>query len=135
MGDTSYSFYNRVDWFTAPRIFYPLQQYANGRTSPVTRQIYGLLRGRQVTEGQVRDALKAIDSALRPGRVLPVRELISDAVRQPRLRTQMLALVSVISLLLAAIGIYAVMAQSVSGGNMRSAFAWRWARGMTTWFA
>jgi putative ABC transport system permease protein len=114
VGDTSYSFYNKVDWFTAPRIFYPLPQAANGRTSPVSRQIYALLRGRAVTQAQVRDALNAIDPALRPGRVLPVRELISDAVRQPRLRTRMLALGSAIALLLAAIGIYAVMAQSVS---------------------
>jgi hypothetical protein len=114
VGDTSYTFYNRVDWLTDPRIFYPLKQAANRNNSPVAHQIYGLLRGRPVVSGQVRDALKAIDPALRPGRVLPVQELISDAVRQPRLRTRMLALVSTISLLLAAIGIYGVMAQSVS---------------------
>jgi predicted permease len=114
VGDTSYSFYNRLDWFTAPRIFYPLQQAANRSTSPVARQIYGLLRGRPINEGQVRDALKAVDPALRPGRVLPVQELVTDAVRQPKLRTRLLAMVSAISLVLAAIGIYGVMAQSVS---------------------
>jgi ABC-type antimicrobial peptide transport system permease subunit len=114
VGDTSYTFYNTVDWLTAPRIFYPLKQVANGSTSPVARQIYGLLRGSHVRESQVRDTLKPIDPALRPGRVLPVTELISDTVRQPKLRTRLLELVSAMSLLLAAIGIYGVMAQSVS---------------------
>lgn len=113
VGDTSYNFYNRVDWFTAPRIFYPLKQHVPA-LQPVARPMYALVRGRSVGMNAARDILKSVDPSLRPGRVMPVSELISEALQQPRLRTNMLGIVSAVALLLAGIGIYSVMAQSVS---------------------
>jgi len=114
VGDTASTFYNRVDWLTEPAIYYPLKQVANTSTSPVGRGISALLRGGSPDERAVRVALAAIDPALRPGRVLPVAQLIADAIGQPRLRTRLLALGSTLSLVLASIGIYGVMALAVS---------------------
>ena len=113
VGDTSYNFYNRVDWLTAPRIFYPLKQHVPPPL-PVARQVYALVRGRAMTMEVARDLLKSIDPTLRPGRVVPVRDLIANALQQPRLRTRMLGLIAATALLLAAIGIYGVMAQVVN---------------------
>ena len=114
VGDTASTFYNRLDWLNEPAIYYPLKQVANTSTSPVARQIYALLRGGTPEERSIRTALAAIDPSLRPGRVLPVEQLVADALGQPRLRTRLLALGSALSLLLASVGIYGVMALAVS---------------------
>jgi putative ABC transport system permease protein len=47
------------------------------------------------------------------GQFRSLPELVSDAVQQPRIRSRLLAALAGLSLLLAAIGIYGVMAQSV----------------------
>ena len=112
-GDTSSVFYNTVDWLTEPRIILPMKQTRGDSASPVTRQVFALVRGRPITAETVRSLLKSIDPALRPGQVREMQQLIAEAVRQPALRTRLLGAFAAVSLFLAAIGIYGVMAQSV----------------------
>jgi ABC-type antimicrobial peptide transport system permease subunit len=54
-----------------------------------------------------------VDPGLRLGQFQSMPEMVAEAVKQPRLRTQVLAAIASLSLLLASIGIYGVMAQSV----------------------
>jgi len=112
VGDTAYTFYNTVEWLNGPRIFVPFQQ-SGGQPLPVASHVYLLIRGRAVTLETLRPLLKSLDPGLRLGSLNSAGELVREVVRQPRLRTQLLGGLAGMSLLLAAIGIYGVMAQSV----------------------
>jgi putative ABC transport system permease protein len=112
-GDTSYVFYNTVDWLTDPRIFLPMKLSGADSASPVARQVYALIRGQTIAAETVRSLLQSVDPALRPGRVRDMQHVVAEAVRQPALRTRLLGSFAALSLLLASIGIYGVMAQSV----------------------
>ncbi|HLK22754.1 MAG TPA: ABC transporter permease [Bryobacteraceae bacterium] len=113
-GDTLYTFYNTVDWLNGPRIFLPSRQLEDERLSPVAREIILIIRGRPMTADTARAILKSAGADLRLGQFRPLSDFVSDAVQQPRIRTRLLASLAVISLLLAAIGIYGVMSQSVT---------------------
>jgi putative ABC transport system permease protein len=113
VGDTSYTFYNTLEWLTGPRIFVPSRQAANENISPVAREVYAVIRGRALTAEATRSLLKSVDPVLRLGQLRSLPEMVAEVVRQPRLRTRLLGAFAAWSLLLASIGIYGVMAQSV----------------------
>ena len=100
-----------VDWLTDPRIFLPMKQAEGDSASPVARQVHPMVRGTPVTLEMMRDLVKGIDPALRPGRVRNMRQVVEEAVQQPVVRTRLLGAFAALSLFLAAIGI--VTAQSV----------------------
>jgi predicted permease len=112
VGDTSYTFYNTLEWLSGPRMFVPFTQ-AREDLSPVAREVYVIIRGRPMTAETARSLLKSINPDLRLGRLRSLSDLVDEVVEQPRLRTRLLGAVAALSLLLAAIGIYGVMAQSV----------------------
>jgi len=113
VGDTSYTFYNTLEWLTGPRIFVPSAQAADERLSPVAREVYLIVHGQPMTADTARALLKAVDPGLHLGRLRSLPDLVDEVVQQPRLRTWLLAALAAMSLLLAAIGIYGVMAQSM----------------------
>lgn len=113
VGDTSYTFYNTIEWLTGPRILVPSKQDADQGISPVAREVYAVIRGPVVTADQMRAVLRTTDVALHLDRVQTLQEAVDEAIRQPRLRTKALGAFAALSLLLAAIGIYGVVAQSV----------------------
>jgi putative ABC transport system permease protein len=112
-GDTLYTFYNTLEWLNGPRIFIPSRQSGDEHISPVAREVNVIIQGRPITAETARVVLKFVDPDLHLGQFRSLPELVSDAVQQPRLRTRLLAALAGLSLLLAAIGIYGVMAQSV----------------------
>jgi putative ABC transport system permease protein len=64
--------------------------------------------------GALREQIRAIDSALPVAEVRPMAEVIGSTIAQPRFRTALLSLFGVVALLLAAIGIYGVLAYTVA---------------------
>jgi putative ABC transport system permease protein len=113
VGDTSYTFYNTLEWLTGPRIYLPSAQVADESVAPVAREVYLIVHGQPMTADTTRALLKSVDPDLHLGRLRSLPDLVDEVVRQPRLRTRLLGAMAAMSLLLAAIGIYGVMAQSV----------------------
>ena len=64
--------------------------------------------------GTLREQIRAIDSALPVAEVRPMAEVIGSSIAQPRFRTTLLSLFGAAALLLAAIGIYCVLAYTVA---------------------
>jgi len=64
--------------------------------------------------GTLREQIRAIDSALPVAAVRPMAEVIGSSIAQPRFRTTLLSLFGAAALLLAAIGIYCVLAYTVA---------------------
>jgi putative ABC transport system permease protein len=114
VGDTSYTFYNTLEWLRGPKIFLPSTQAGADKVSPVARVFYTVIRGRGVNADGLRGTLKSTEPSLHLDTLQTLPEMIAEVVEQPRLRTKVLAAIAVFSLLLAAIGVYAVMAQSVA---------------------
>jgi putative ABC transport system permease protein len=63
---------------------------------------------------QMREAVRSYDPAINIGAVQPLTTWVSDSVAQPRFRTLLLSAIAAITLLLAMVGLYAVIAYSTS---------------------
>jgi predicted permease len=90
--------------------------YLSARQAPMTRT-FALLRtsaDQQATVRSIRAALGTVDRDLALGRVYRLDELMTMSVAAPRFRTTLVTAFAIVGLVLAAIGIYGVMAYTVS---------------------
>ena len=77
VGDTSYTFYNTLEWLTGPRVFIPSKQAGNEHISPVAREVYLLIYGRSMTADTARGLLKSVGSDLHLGRLQTYRKCLT----------------------------------------------------------
>lgn len=92
---------------TRPEMYVPFAQtpYAETRSTIVVRTAINVA---SVTPA-LRQAVSATDRALPVDRVATMDQLVSSSVAQPRFRTILLAVFSILALAMASIGIYGVM--------------------------
>ncbi len=91
-------------------MYYPYKQYGLG-TSYVALRLRGETAG---IEPLIRQAVAAIDPETAVDEIKPMKGIIADTLWQQRLWGWLVASFAVLSLLLAALGIYGVMSYSVS---------------------
>jgi putative ABC transport system permease protein len=115
VGDTRSTFYNTLGWQVNRRIFVPYRQDPRGGTSPVAHRHVFYARGPVALSGQAaRDLVWSVDRNLPVSTVQPLDARVAGALRQPRLRSALIGLFAIAALLLAVIGLYGIVSQSVS---------------------
>jgi putative ABC transport system permease protein len=102
--------YEGLDTTTAPAFYLPFQQV------PI-RQMYLLLNTSLPSSNaaaSIRDKVRTIDPEIPVAKISTIEQLVDESVAQPKFRTFLLLMFSMVALLLAAIGIYGVVSYSVS---------------------
>jgi predicted permease len=93
-----------------PQIYLPLLQRPEWTLSIVVRTT----GDPAMLAGAVRGAVKSIDSALPVAKLQPMRTVMNAVVARPRFNLLVLAIFAVVALVLAAVGLYGVMAYAVA---------------------
>jgi putative ABC transport system permease protein len=111
------SFFNTLEWRTDPIVYRPAAQaFATIDNPSATSFGFSLhIRSdRPLTLAEVRDAARSVSSRPAVTEIQRVSDLVGIATRQPAMRMRLLVSFSIVTLLLAAIGVYGVVSQSVA---------------------
>jgi predicted permease len=116
VGDTRSTFFNRMEWQSNPVVYRPSTQAFSTLNSPSATS-FGLhlhIRAdRPLTMAEVRKTVESVNSSAAVTEFRLVPDLVADATRQPAFRVMLLSWFAVTSLLLAAIGVYGLVAQAI----------------------
>jgi predicted permease len=96
-----------LDGETKPEMYVPVEQAPNTESSPTI--VIRTALDTAAAAAELRDAVAAIDQPMPVDQIQTMEQLVSGSVAQPRFRTVILAAFSMLALVMASIGIYAVM--------------------------
>ena len=96
-----------LDGATKAEMYLPVDQAMNIESEPTIVVRADVPAGAAAAE--LRAAVSAIDPAIAVDRIETMQQLVSGSVAEPRFRTMILAAFSLLSLVMASIGIYGVM--------------------------
>src|SRR5215813_8393628 len=102
-------------WRDSPSFFIPHHQPYGNAFGPGAKNVWIYIRAtRQLGIAELRRAVSSVDGNVAVAEFQPMREVVAKATRQPLLRTVMLGSFAVLTLLLAALGVYGVLSQAVA---------------------
>jgi hypothetical protein len=115
VGDVRSSFFNTLEWRIDPIVYRPAVQQFGMAAPAVDGFSFELhLRGDALTAADLRRAVAGVSSRAQVTDVRRASELVAVATRQPAFRMMLLLSFAAASLGLAAIGIYALVLQTVT---------------------
>ena len=109
------STWRNVAWRDSPSFFISYRQSLGNAFGPVAKSVWIYIRSmRQPGIGELREAVSSVDGNVAVAELQPMREVVARVTRQPLLRTVLAGSFAVLALLLAALGVYGVVSQSVA---------------------
>ena len=115
VGATRSTWPRTLAWRDSPSFFIPHLQSSGNAFGPVAKSVWIYIRStRQPGIAELRDAVSSVDANVAVAEFQPMQDVVAKATRQPLLRTVLLGSFAVLALLLAALGVYGVVSQSVA---------------------
>jgi ABC-type antimicrobial peptide transport system permease subunit len=107
--------YNHIDWNCYPAVYIADYQQKDQNTSEpfASRTLYFYLQGPSLGSASIATSIHAVDPNLAVGEVRGADEVVAELRSQPRLRAEMTGSFALLTVLLAATGVYGVMTQMV----------------------
>lgn len=118
VGTTRSTFFNRLEWLDNPVMYLPAPQAFAAIRNPTVRSFELHVHIRSdgpIAMSAVRTAVTSLSPRVAVVQVSAAWELAAAATRQPALRVTLLTWFAGVSLMLAAIGVYGLVAQGVAG--------------------
>jgi putative ABC transport system permease protein len=115
--DVRSTFFNTLEWQEAPIVYRPASQAFNSLTDPTAAGFSFQLHVRSdrvLTMMDLRKAVASVNSQAIVTELQTTSDMVKEATRQPGFRMTLLFAFASISLFLAAIGVYALVAQGVA---------------------
>lgn len=115
VGTTSSVRYNHIDWNRYPAIYTSdYQQRDQNTLQPfASRSLYFYLQGRSLSATSIAASIRNVDPSLAVGEVRTTEDVVTELRAQPRLRAELTGSFALLTILLAATGVYGVMTQMV----------------------
>lgn len=109
-------FYNTLSPTVTPFVFIPAAQVEGPVFNPRGTEAYLFLRGsgNSITMPVIRRQVDAVDRDVPMGDFMPLANMVAEATAQARMRTALVGGFAGVALLLAAIGIYGLIAQNTA---------------------
>lgn len=117
VGNTRSAFFNTLEWLNNPVMYWPAAQALAAIRSPTIRsfELHMHIRGDQpMTMAEIRQQVSSVNPRVAVTQVRTATDLVASATRQPGLRVTLLTWFAAGSLLLAALGVYGIVGQSVA---------------------
>ena len=115
--NTRSAFYNTLEWQTNPVVYLPAPQAFGTIRDPTVRSFVLHLQvraARPLSMAEVRNQVRSLNSRVAVTELRAASDAIAEATRQPAFRMVLLGWFGAASLLLAAIGVYGLVAQGVA---------------------